>query len=400
MKNKLKLFLLTVCMSFLVFYTNANASSDLDYIHNYDINVNVNDDGTLTMDYHIEWEVLDSDSDGPVSWIQIGIPNKHYVSYTATSDTISDLSYTSSDGSKLRIDLDRSYYEGEIFEVSFTLVQDYMYQVDKFTEGETVYSFTPGWFEELDVETMTISWNDEKAISWTPEALSKDGYLVWQQSLPKDTTFTMSVTYPNDAYGFDLSKTVEEEKDSPIEFVLGIIIAIIIIVIALISVAGPIIAVVASVYAVGKGLKPSSTTKVTRTLIKYKPNCPGCGAVRKEGQTVCEYCGRSYVESEEVVEESKLPVADRYTKDGEYVSSTDSNTYIRVHVVHVPRTTSSSSGSSHHSSCAHSSCACASHCACACACACAGGGRAGCSTKDFYRTSLKLKQLELKKKKN
>ena len=27
-------------------------------------------------------------------------------------------------------------------------------------------------------------------------------------------------------------------------------------------------------------------------------------------------------------------------------------------------------------------------CACACACACAGGGRAGCSKKDFYGTKL------------
>ena len=27
-------------------------------------------------------------------------------------------------------------------------------------------------------------------------------------------------------------------------------------------------------------------------------------------------------------------------------------------------------------------------CACACACACAGGGRAGCSMKDFYHTNL------------
>jgi hypothetical protein len=32
----------------------------------------------------------------------------------------------------------------------------------------------------------------------------------------------------------------------------------------------------------------------------------------------------------------------------------------------------------------HSSCACARSCACACACACAGGGRAGCSAKNFY----------------
>ncbi|MBR5383873.1 MAG: hypothetical protein IK133_08610 [Clostridia bacterium] len=37
----------------------------------------------------------------------------------------------------------------------------------------------------------------------------------------------------------------------------------------------------------------------------------------------------------------------------------------------------------HSGGCVRSSCACAS-CACACACACAGGGRAGCSKKDFY----------------
>lgn len=29
-----------------------------------------------------------------------------------------------------------------------------------------------------------------------------------------------------------------------------------------------------------------------------------------------------------------------------------------------------------------------SSCACACACACAGGGRAGCSRKDFYNPNL------------
>lgn len=32
-------------------------------------------------------------------------------------------------------------------------------------------------------------------------------------------------------------------------------------------------------------------------------------------------------------------------------------------------------------------------CACACACACAGGGRAGCSRKDFYKTNLKVDQI-------
>ena len=30
---------------------------------------------------------------------------------------------------------------------------------------------------------------------------------------------------------------------------------------------------------------------------------------------------------------------------------------------------------------------------CACACACAGGGRAGCSKKDFYNTNLKSDEI-------
>lgn len=33
-------------------------------------------------------------------------------------------------------------------------------------------------------------------------------------------------------------------------------------------------------------------------------------------------------------------------------------------------------------------------CACACACACAGGGRAGCSRKDFYDKKLKIEQIK------
>ena len=64
----------------------------------------------------------------------------------------------------------------------------------------------------------------------------------------------------------------------------------------------------------------------------------------------------------------------KYKTNGTYNYSSDPNVFVRVNVrrVSVPR-----SHSSHHGSCAHSSCACA--------CASAGGGRAGCSSKDFYK---------------
>ena len=56
-----------LCIAAITFASakRAGASGDLDYIREYEITVDVNEDGTLTMQYHIAWEVLDSDSEGP-----------------------------------------------------------------------------------------------------------------------------------------------------------------------------------------------------------------------------------------------------------------------------------------------------------------------------------------------
>ena len=64
-------------------FSSAWAKGDLDEIINYTITVDVNEDATLTMVYHIDWKVLDSTTDGPLTWVRIGIPNKHYVSMEA-----------------------------------------------------------------------------------------------------------------------------------------------------------------------------------------------------------------------------------------------------------------------------------------------------------------------------
>ena len=98
------------------------------------------------------------------------------------------------------------------------------------------------------------------------------------------------------------------------------------------------------------------------------------------------------IQSEEILEDKELKTLDSDIKsnknrEGLYRFGS-TNTYMRVHVSHVYVPTPVSTGSRYHGG--HG-------CACACACACAGGGRAGCSTKDFYNTGLKLRQLELKK---
>jgi hypothetical protein len=401
--KKIKRFLvLILCLMMLLpVIAMRAAAADLDEILNYTITVDVNEDATLHMVYHIDWKVLDSTSEGPLEWVKIGVPNSHYSSMEGRSDAVRRISGMNENGETYaRIDLDRAYYAGEVAQIEFELTQDYMYQVDMMTEGETVYRLTPGWFDDIRVDEMTIRWNADKVLSHDPDSLVEGGYCTWTKPLSKGEKYRVTVTYPNDAFGFDTSKEIlsgtERSSDGSgggdgFYAFLGMLFVLTPIVLAI---ALPILHFKNSANLTG-GRK-----KITRTKVEYYPVCQGCGAARPEGANNCAYCGRSFIKSEEVVEEKDIPPEEkelrRKNTNGLYRYSHDPNTYIRVNVINVPapRTHSSSrsSGSSRSSSCFHSSCACA------CACACAGGGRAGCTTKDFYNTDLKLRQLELKKK--
>ena len=405
----LRRFCLVLVLLSLLFALSLSAqAADLDEILNYEITVDVNQDGTLRMVYHIDWKVLDSDSEGPLSWVTVGIPNKHYVSYRSLSPAIRTISYESSGGGSLRIDFDRKYYKDEVVSFEFELVQDYLYEMNLYTEGETVYEFTPGWFGDLKVDSLTVRWNGVLAESWSPSCeIDASGYLTWTSSLGKGEKFTVSVTYPNSAFSFDESKTLTKsgggdyyEESSGGYSALGGLVTFAVVALIVARIAGAF-----RRYSGSANLSGGTTKKITRTKVEYYPECPGCGAPRPEGKDNCEHCGRSFIKSEEKIEEKDIPKEEKEIREqktsGLYRYSSSPNTYVRVNVVNVPIVTGSRSGSRSSGgsgrSCAHSSCACVSSCACACACTCAGGGRAGCTVKDFYRTDLKLRQLELKK---
>ena len=160
MKNKILTFASVLIASLFFFATPVMA--DTDEILNYTITVDVNQDATLNLNYHIDWKVLDSGSGiGPLTWMNIGIPNSHVISAEGISSTVDHINRS---GNYVEVYLDRSYYEGEVASVDFLVVQDYMYQVDKLTEGETVYSFTPGWFDDIKVDELVIQWNNDKSV--------------------------------------------------------------------------------------------------------------------------------------------------------------------------------------------------------------------------------------------
>ncbi len=361
------------------------AGKPLDEIQEYVITVDVKEDASLDLTYHIEWKVLDDKSEGPLEWVKVGIPNKHCLSFKALSSNIKRIDHTESGGSYIRIDFDRAYHKDEIVKFDFTVNQDYMYQMNELTEGETVYHFIPGWFDDIEVKHVVVKWNSDKVKSRNRTAIEDKGYLMWEGNLAAGERFAeISVTYDNDAYNFILTKNAQgwssssgdDDDDGVVGFLFFFIFVIIIIALCVSK---------SSKYSSGSGFnaKPVKKIRIERTLVKYYPTCQGCGAVRPENAEKCEYCGRSFIESEEKIEETEVVEPEKYKEEGTFRYGNNANTYVRVHLVPYyvrPARTASS--------CAHSSCACA------CACACAGGGRAGCSMKDFYKTDLKLEQIK------
>jgi hypothetical protein len=185
------LFVLTIALSMSPVI--AEASGNLDEIETYKITVDMESDGTMDLTYHIDWKVLDDSSEGPLSWIQVGIPNQHVNNIKALSSNISDISYYSDGGDYVRIDLDRNYYADEIIPLDFSIHQSYMYRLDR-ENNSCSYEFTPGWYDETDVKSLIILWKNENVLN--SDSNSTEGnYLKWTASLSAGERFSVTVNY-------------------------------------------------------------------------------------------------------------------------------------------------------------------------------------------------------------
>ena len=168
-----KVFFLTALLLALIlsftspFAQSARAAEPTDEIEHFIITVDVQEDASLLMTYHIDWKVLDDETYGPLEWVNIGLPNSHHSDVTA----IQNVNNINDKGSSLDIYLDRNYYEDEVVSFEFSFVQDHMYQIDRYVEGETVFAYTPAWFDGIEVKDLTIRWNADKAGAWQPDCV-------------------------------------------------------------------------------------------------------------------------------------------------------------------------------------------------------------------------------------
>lgn len=409
---KKRSIVLAICLLLIatpLFASQNVKAAATDEILDYTITIKPNEDATLKMDYHIEWKVLDDQKYGPLDWLSVGMPNSDVGDFSPDSDNIDSMEMSYGSVALLNIYLNKSYYKGDVAVIDFSVTQGHIYEAAD--EGLIRFCYTPGWFDEIAVDHIEIKWASKDVQSWSPSCFVEGDHLTWEGQLKPGGKYSVEVTYPESAFNVDIfegyydyegyysdsyySDSYYDDSD-PEDAIIGFVFFLVIL-IALVRFSMKV-----AEYGKGSGLGTEYENKITRTKIEYYPTCQGCGAAREEGQDNCAYCGRSFIKSEEKITESvKTPEAEEartHSTAGTYHYGSVPNTYVRVNVVRVPkpapRPTHTSSGGSHRSSCAHSSCACASHCACACACACAGGGRAGCSTKDFYNTGLKLRMLK------
>lgn len=299
----LSLLMIILLLTSFSINTYAVTSKPLDEIQSYEIKIDPRKDGTLDMHYTIVWKVLDDESEGPLEWIKIGNPNSNVDEIVGISENIWDIRSYQVDGNNyIRIDLDKEYYAGDVLTIEYSIHQSYMYIVEE--DSHLVrYSFTAGWFPEINVKNIKVLWKEDNVIEASTDK-KENGYYIWEDSLNMDERFNVSIKYNLDVFDYNLDEQYVEGADNNNT---GLIILLVLLGIFILIF---IIGVIASIVCDDD----------------YDGGFGGGGGI--------------------------------------FVS---------------------------HSSCA-SSCACVS--SCACACACAGGGRAGCTKKDFYHTNLKVKDLK------
>lgn len=324
--------------SLFINFNKSNAKQiDLDRIEKYYITVDPNfDDGSLNIKIDIRWKVLDSSSEGPLTWVKIGVPNYHVEDIKSLTNNIKKIKYMSDDGSFIRIDFDHKYYAGDVLDFSFSFNQSYMYFID--ANDIITYDYCPGYFTNIYVDNCRLRWNAMNVKKIFDSSLKynlENGYYVYESSLSYGKTINMHLSYDKSVFKtIDPDKTYTDESEKYPWLI-------------------PLI--VFSVF-VGIIIIASLISHFTRD--QYKAN-RGFYGHHSYSFFWFGHRYRSY----------------RYRSTGG-VSKLGSP-------INPPSNVGSGRG--YHGG---------GGCACACACACAGGGRAGCSMKDFYHTNIKSKDLK------
>lgn len=196
MRKRYILFSIVLIILAILTFNTKTYAADLDLIENYVVTVDPRmNDGSLDIIYEITWKVLDSTTEGPLTWVKIGTPNENFDTATALTKNIKSIKKYS--GSYVRIDFTKSYTAGEQFTFKYSIHQPYMYKI---SWGKCVYDFTPAWFTDAKVNNMTVRWNSDSVKSCNTK-FKEDNYLTWNKKyMSKGSKITAKVKYDKSAF--------------------------------------------------------------------------------------------------------------------------------------------------------------------------------------------------------
>ena len=335
-------------------------AGDYDEITNYVVTVDPRQDGSADITYEIDWKVIGGGAEDSLSWVTIGLANEYADEFENLSpDTVADVSLLTEGGSYAQVTFHDHYYAPDVAaqnggesEVSFRFR---VHQSHLFTENDddtASFSFTPGWFDEICVDRLTVRWRNYDG--FLAENHSVDGdYLVWEFGpLAHGERATVNVTVPiTTAQVFDPANAMTGQENTPArpqstgsryDGAVALMTLLVVLFFAAIFYAG----------------RPA----------RWRG---GFGGGYDPAAWVWYYNGANYIR---MARGSRPPAGYHTSNPPPGFKAGGGET----------RGGGAGRDTSHHGSCV-CACACVS---CACACACAGGGRAGCSAKNFYRIRL------------
>ena len=335
---------------------------DMDYIRSYVVTVDLREDGSADITYDIDWQVIDGGVTDYLSWVKIGLANSHVEDLTPLTDTISDLQYSDEGGSYAKVVFARRYYSPEVaaenggesnVQFAFSVHQSHLFTRND--DGTANFTFTPGWFDDLSVGDMQIRWKNGDGFLADNTGVDGD-YLTWDfgpltHGQAAKVHVTVPITY-SEGYAADAEMTAEDygapQKDYSDLFANLFLVLFFTVLLLLILWKNIFGRSPAWGGGFGGSIDPGDWfwyTNGVHTIRRARTAPPPPGYHRTDPPKNFQPGGGS-------------------SRGGGVGRRSGGN-------------------NDHHFTCA---CACAS--SCACACACAGGGRAGCSVKDFYTVKL------------
>jgi hypothetical protein len=307
--------------------------------------------GAVKITYQQKWQVLS----GNIPWITVGLPNTSFSVEDWGGDAADVYPENSSGFTGVKIDLDKTFYTGDIFEISFTVIQNNL--LEKLSaEKKWRILYVPGWYDRAVIDNLTITLDspvgtDTYSLIQPAAATTVNNVITWEKTnLAPGARFEVKVECLDGSF---LSATSPGAKKNsfPWGIVIGILIAI-----------GVIYLIVIGIRKAKQAQEAALKERIAATEQEL--------ASDEKKKVAAEKGFREYVIKEDIQPDEQGRYYDR--SYGDYITPA-----IWMAVILNQQNVNRSS------SCVHSSCACVS-CACACACACAGGGAAGCSRKTVH----------------